>query len=180
MGPKKDRRSPRFFQALRTPLFSPKGKCACESIHGAESTTARLKESTSPSSRVKDDTPGDACAHSVFLYAWRNLGWRRRNYITRGNAHAHEAKLGCEKGRSNTEIEGCWQEGSRNEKTKSGSSKGGNYEKAAGCCRTSASRSRRSTGCPRRSAACRFRSASYERVKLGILPAGRYASLMTI
>jgi hypothetical protein len=61
-----------------------------------------------------------------------------------------------------------------------GGSKVGNYEKAMGCCRTSASRSRRSTGCPRRSAACRSRSASYERVKLDILPAGRYASLMTI
>ena len=68
----------------------------------------------------------------------------------------------------------CSQEGSRNEETKSGGSKGGNYEKATGCCRTSASRSRRSAGFPRRSAACRSRRAPYERVKLRILPAGRY------
>lgn len=31
------------------------------------------KNSTSPSSRVKDDAPRDACAHSVLLCAWREV-----------------------------------------------------------------------------------------------------------
>jgi hypothetical protein len=48
-------------------------------------------------------------------------GWRESKLATtqlrhERNAHAHEAKLGCEKGGSNTETEVGWQEGCENEK----------------------------------------------------------------
>jgi hypothetical protein len=45
---------------------------------------AQLKESTLPSSCVKDDTPDDICAYNALLYVWRkvcNAGQRVANHV---------------------------------------------------------------------------------------------------
>jgi hypothetical protein len=88
-----------------------------------------------PSAHVKDDTFGDTCAYSVFLYILGVILGGTTHLRRERNAHDYEAKLGSEKGSSNKETEVGWQEGSENEKTESGGQKGGSDEKAKGCRR---------------------------------------------